>query len=261
MKIVNTRNYRLFDNDGENRPLDVATHKNLTQSMRAYGFLPCFPIIVVRDGNKLIVKDGQHRLAIAETLGLPVYYVEVKTSFDIARINNTAKNWIPRDYARKFSTNGVKAYEEGIEFANQHKLALTTAFALLAGTTHFSNCQHLFYSGAFKVKDREYADRVAGLYTPLVKLSPALRKNTRLLEACMAVSRVEDFDAERLLRNAKRCPEKLMSYSTREAYLEMLEDVYNFRHQKLVGLKAAATMVMRERSAAKPKNGNHKSAN
>lgn len=265
MKIVNTRNYRLFDNDGENRPLDVATHKNLMESMKEYGFLPCFPIIAVRDGTKLIVKDGQHRLAIAEALSLPVYYIEAKTDFDIAKINSTSKNWIPRDYARKFATNGVAAYQEGLEFANEHKLALTTAFSLLAGTIQFSNCQLLFYSGAFKVKDREYADRVAGLYGPLIKLSPALRKNTRLLEACMAVCRVEDFDAQRLLRNASRCAEKLMAYSTREAYLDMLEDVYNFRHQKLVGLKAAATMVMRQRnaveqrkaeSAAKRQNGN-----
>ena len=252
MKIVNTRNYRLFDNDGENRPLDVATHKNLTQSMKEYGFLPCFPIIVARDGDKLIVKDGQHRLAIAESLGLPVYYVEAKTDFDIAKINSTSKNWIPRDYARKFATNGVKAYQEGIEFAAQHKLPITTAFSLLAGTIHFSNFQVQFYGGTFKVKDRTWADAVASIYGPLTSMSKAV-KNTRMLEACMAVCRVPDFDPKRLLGGAEQCREKLVAYSKRDAYLHMLEDIYNFRRKQLVGLKVAAEMALRERSAAKVK--------
>jgi ParB-like chromosome segregation protein Spo0J len=77
-KIVNTRNYRLFERDsGENRPLDIKKHKKLMESMKKYGFLEVFPVVVTRNGgDKLIVKDGQHRIAIAEALGLPVYYVE-----------------------------------------------------------------------------------------------------------------------------------------------------------------------------------------
>lgn len=261
-KILNTRNYRLFkNNSGENRPLDVKKHRKLEESMKKYGFLEVFPVVVTRNGDDhLIVKDGQHRLAVAEKLGLAVYYVEDKTNFDVAEVNIATKLWVLKDYADKHAANGKKDYVEGLAFAEQYNLPIGTAFSLLAGTSG-SNAYHYtqFYGGDFKIKDRPWAEAVAGIYAPLGALSKAVR-NTRMLEACMAVCRVPEFDASRLLRNAERCREKLISYSTRDAYLQMLEDIYNFHHSKLVGLKVAATMAMRERGAIKPKNGNHKSA-
>lgn len=253
-KILNTRNYRLFQtSSGENRPLDIKKHRKLEESMKRYGFLEEFPIIVHRNGgDQLIVKEGQHRLAIAEKLGLPVYYVESKTDFDVAQINTTPINWIPRDYAQKHAANGIKAYEEGLAFADRYALPVGLAFALLSGTISFANFKDQFVNGTFKIKDRTWADAVAGVYAPLSIMSKAV-KNNKMLEACMAVCRVDGFDPARLLRNAERCREKLVAYSTREAYLEMLEEIYNFRHQKLVGLKAAATMAMRERHPMKAK--------
>ena len=52
-----------------------------------------------------------------------------------------------------------------------------------------------------------------------------------------------------MLQNADRCREKLIAYSTRDAYLEMLESIYNFGRSKMLGLKVAALMAMRERNA------------
>jgi len=254
-KILNTRNYRLFKRDsGENRPLDIKKHKKLMESMKKYGFLEVFPIVVHRNGDDhLIVKDGQHRLTCAEALSLPVYYVEDKTNFDVAEVNMATKLWALKDYAQKFAANGVKPYQEGLEFSEQYSLPIGVAFSLLGGVTGFnSTSAQSFYNGTFKVKDRPWAEAVASIYGPLVALSTAVR-NARTLEACMAVCRVADFDAKRLLRNAERCREKLIAYSTRDACLQMLEDIYNFHHSKLVGLKVAATMVMRERSAVQAK--------
>lgn len=255
-KILNTRNYRLFEtSSGENRPLDIKKHRKLEESMKKYGFLEVFPIVVHRNGNdRLVVKDGQHRLAVAEKLGLTVYYVEDKANFDVAEVNIATKLWVLKDYAMKYAANGVKSYQEGLEFAEQYDLPIGTAFTLLGGTMGSSTHYVQFYGGAFKVKDRPWADAVAGIYAPLVALSKAVR-NTKMLEACMAVCRVPDFDPKRLLRSAERCREKLIPYSTRDAYLQMLEDIYNFHQSRLVGLKVAATMVMRERNAVKPKNG------
>jgi hypothetical protein len=117
---------------------------------------------------------------------------------------------------------------------------------LLSGRTSFRDCDE-FTSGGFKVKDRAWADSVAGTYGPMVKMSPEM-KNARFLEACMCACRVPEFETKRLLQNAARCREKLASFSTRDAYLTMLEEVYNFGRSKLFGLKAAAMMVMRERN-------------
>lgn len=257
--IQSTRNYRLFTIHAcENRPLDLRKHKKLAGSMERYGFLPSFPVVVVRDENgNLVVKDGQHRLAIAETLGLPIHYTIENTDFDVAVVNSTAKTWTLRDYAEKFAANGIEAYEEGLEFADRYQLPIGTAFALLFGTTTFTNCQEYFVSGEFRIKDREWADSVAGIYVALSRMAPVV-KNAKFVEACMAACRVEDFDPKRLIQNASRCRDKFAGYSSRDGYLEMLEEIYNFGRTKMLPLKVSAVMAMRERNAAKKAAANNK---
>lgn len=68
----------------------------------------------------------------------------------------------------------------------------------------------------------------------------------------MAVCRLDGFDAARLLAGVERCREKLVSYSTREAYLEMIEEIYNFGRRQLVPIKVNALNAMKSRSAAQP---------
>lgn len=248
-KVNVTRDYRLFSRSMDNRIVKLKKHKALERSMKRYGFLSCYPVICYRDENKkLIVKDGQHRLAFAESLGLPVYWIEQDIDFDVAVVNSTPKVWAVRDFAEKHAANGLSDYQEALEFADSHKLSVGNAFALLSGTTNYTNIEEPFKAGLFKIKDREWASSVASIYAPISNMSGDCR-NSRFLEACMAVCRVAEFDAERLLHNCARCRDKLVSYSTRDAYLDMLEEVYNFGRKQLVGLRAAATMAMRDRSA------------
>ena len=248
-KIQSTKNYRMFTRCQENRPTKPKDHKRLERSMRKYGFLQSFPIVVHRNGDKhLIVKDGQHRLQFAETLGLPVYFVEEPVDFDVSEINCTSQIWKLRDFAQTFAAKGLRPYEEGLAFADEYKLPIGTAFALLSGVVTFGHCHAAFTGGTFVIKDRRWADSVAALYSGLNALSPVL-KNARLLEACMAVCRVKDFDNGRLLSCAERCREKLVAYSTKEAYLQMLDEIYNFGKQKRVALRFEAEQAMKKRSA------------
>jgi hypothetical protein len=249
--ITATKNYRLFHRSEENRALDLKKHRKLYDSMKLYGFLACFPIVCVRDSKgDLIVKDGQHRLAIANELGLPVYYIESTEDFDVAVINCTPKTWALRDYAEKFASNGLKCYQEGIDFSDRFNIAIGTAFALLAGNTSFTNCKPAFIGGTFKVRDREWAERVAAVFSSACALSKQVN-NERFILACMAACRVKEFDAARFLHGAERCREKLVAYSTRDAYLDMMEEIYNFNRARknLVALKILAVQTMRDRAA------------
>jgi hypothetical protein len=129
-----------------------------------------------------------------------------------------------------------------------HRLPITIAFSLLAGTTTFSNTQRSFLDGSYRVKDRAWADLVAAVYGPFSASKHC--RNARFIEACMAICRVENFDAQRLLQGLKRCQDKLASFSTRDAYLEMLEVIYNFGRKILFPLKNEAIMAMRSRDPA-----------
>ena len=247
-KVSCTKNYQLFERSADNRILNEPKHKRLRKSLEMYGFIPGYPIVCIRNGDKhLVVRDGQHRLAFAQTLGLPVYYIVIENDFDISRVNNTQVIWTPRNHAETFAAQGKKEYQAGLEFADQYRLPVATAFALLAGTSGFTNAAPAFYDGTFRAKDRPWAEAVASIYSHLIFLASRIR-NARLLEACMAVCRVKEFDCQRLFQNAERCRDKLVSYSTREAYLEMLEVVYNYGRKSLVALKIAALTAMKERN-------------
>jgi hypothetical protein len=246
-KINTTRNYGMFVVSADNRDVDVARHKSLRASMETYGFLMSFPLSCVRNArNELVVRDGQNRLAIAEQLGLPGWWVEEEVDYDVARVASTPKAWTPKDYARKYARVGNKAYLDGLMFAEKHAIHVGTAFALLGGTTTFSNIAREFVAGAFRVKDRKWADAVADVYTQLTRLGPRM-KGTRLIQACMAVCRAPGFDPKRLVAGADRRRDKLSAYATRDAYLGMLEEVYNYGRKVTVPLKHDALNAMRSR--------------
>lgn len=247
-----TKDYRIFHrHSDENRPLNLKWHKRLVESMKEYGFIRAYPIICFRDKDKrLIIKDGQHRAVIAEMLGLPVYFVEEEKDFDIAKANSATASWKLVDYAQKHAANGIDAYKSVLEFANTHSMPVSLAATLLSGTTTFANINAKFYNGTWRVKDWDWANAVASILVPLTAINPKI-KNQRFIEACMAVCRVDEFDPKRLISGAERCREKLVPYGTKEAYLDMLESIYNFHRAKLFGLKNAAIMAMRERNPSK----------
>jgi len=248
-KVNCTRDYRLFERSPDNRAVDLKKHKRLRASMKKYGWIPSFPMTCIRNGSaRLVVKDGQHRLALAEELGIPVWWMETDIDFCVSEINTTSVGWKLRDHAEKHRDNGLEEYEKGLKFADTYGLSVGVAFALLAGTTSFGNVQPEFLDGTFKTKDVEWAEAVGALYSALCGLSKSV-KNMRLMEACMAVCRVKGFDPNRLYSGAERCREKLVSYSTREAYLDLLETIYNFGRSRLVALKMPAIEAMRKRNA------------
>jgi hypothetical protein len=225
MKIMATKNYRLFTSCAENRPLVPQKHKRLKQSMEKYGFLPCYPVACVRDAKgRLVIIDGQHRRAMAELLGIAIYYIVMESMFDIPTVNCTQEKWTPRNFAECYAAKGNKEYIAGLEFCDKHGISVGTGFGLLAGTTSWNNCATEYYGGTFVAKDKPYAETVASIYSRLVHEAPAI-KNARLLEACMMVARVDGFDVQRLYGGIERCRDKLVAYSTRDAYLDMLETI------------------------------------
>lgn len=247
--ISRTKDYRRLRTCEDNREIDLKKHKKLIESMKKYGFLPCFPVVCRRKGTQLVVRDGQHRVVIAESLDLPVYFVVTDVDFDIAEVNTTPKTWTLKDYAQTYARKGVESYVEALEFSEKHGLPMGTSVALLSGTTTFGNVQNAYISGRFAVKDRDWAHSVASLNASLNALSDE-KHGARLTEALMAICRVEEFESQRLIDNGTKCRDRLVQYSTRDAYLGMLDDVYNFGRKRKVPLKFQAEEAMRKRNFA-----------
>ena len=219
--------------------------------MKKYGFLPYWPIVVHKNGtgkNKIL--DGQHRLAIAQSQELPVYFIEADQDFNIAEINNTQKVWQLIDYAEVFANQNNKHYLEVLAFSEENKLCLSRSFAVMAGYTSLNVVKRDVEMGTYRVKDREYAQRVASTYCPVVELEKSLLKDA-FLDACMAACRVEEFEPKRFVDGAKKCRSKLVNYGDRDGFLQMMEDVYNHNRRTLFPLRIKAIEEMRSRRLIK----------
>ncbi len=227
--VKTTSKYNLFERNKNNRTVNLAKHKKLKVSMETYGFLPWWPIVCFRsDSGKLLVKDGQHRLAISKALGLPVWYIICDNNFDIAVINDTQKTWEAIDYAQVHQANGLTDYSRGLEFLQEHNLSIGNAFALLAGQMSFSNIRDSFRAGTFKVTSFDWATLVAETYAPLAALKKEAR-HTQMLGALMLCCLVPEFNPHKLVNSAERNRDMIVSCSSREGFLGMLEGIYNYR--------------------------------
>jgi len=257
--LQKTKKYGMFTNTEDNRTvrLNTASRKRLRKSMQQHGYLPAYPIKCCRVNGTLVVQDGQHRLAVAQELGLPVYYVVDDTQIDIPTIQGTQEKWKPRDYAESYAKRGNRHYQDLLEFADVYEIPLGVARQILGGNNcckisgsgSSSNSILKFNMGRFEITSRDNAERVVDLYYGLGKLNPKC-KTRFLIGALFAFTQIEGVDDKRLLAHARRKPELICKYGSRDGYLDMLETIYNFGSRVHTPIRIPAENCIRANSRA-----------
>lgn len=248
-----TTDYDIFTLMEDNRDVDLQHKKtkNLAESMVEYGWIEAFPLMARKVGKRLIVIDGQHRLAIAREFGIPVKYVIVDQDIDVAFLNSTAKSWTPFDYASRYAKAGDDNYIELVDFHHRYGIPITTSASILANTSRFGNVSAKFYRGSYKIKSRKIANDLAECYTRLTAISNKLKKNQAIM-ALWACFHVDGFSPDRLIEGADRHGGAIKNMGTADGFLELFEELYNFGRKQRVPLKFEAAEKMRDRSAAVP---------
>jgi len=244
--INQTKQYNLFSYDRGNRPLNIAKHRKLLESMKKYGFITSYPLTVHKKNGSFIIKDGQHRHAIAAMLELPVYYVEIEQNINIPEINSTAVTWSLQTYIDSFAQRGFRHYLDVIEFRKKYKIPLNISVSLLAGKRDTKTVGESIKSGKFKVTNYRGAHRVALVIARLRRVYP--KANSRaFVYAIVAIYKVKGVDMDRLITSIEKHPDRLFPYGTTEAVVQMLEGIYNFGRRNLYPL------VINVKNAAKKK--------
>jgi len=252
MKVHQTRNYSLFTTDITNRPIDtrraIASQKKIRKSMEKYGFLP-FPLLVKRTGDKLKVLDGQNRLAVATSLALPVFYVETeREDIIIADCAAGQSPWNVNDYVGSFAKQGNREMQTLLAFATEHKLPVARAASLLVGdSAHSGNVQKQIKEGKFRVRDLEYAHRVARMVSVVAQFAPWAR-SANAAGAISRFVRVAEFSDERMIRAVKSHPHLLRNYPDIEGLSEMFEAVYNHASRSPIPLAFRAKEEAKKRA-------------
>lgn len=200
--------------------------------------------------GRLVIVDGQHRYAIAKELGLAVYFVETENHVDVAAINRAQNKWAPLDYAMSFAQRGNKEYAKLLQFHADHNLPISVCMSLLTGSPRNADSIHAFREGRWSVTDVEFAENVAAIHSSFVRFGK-FANTSAFLSAVGACCHVPNFKPSQLIAHAHRCPQKLLPYSTRDAMLQMLEEVYNYGMGNKMPLRLPAIEAMEARNPAR----------
>jgi hypothetical protein len=251
-----TKKYDMFVNDEANR--DVTNIRPLMKSMKLYGFHKAYPLHVTKgkDG-KLHIKDGGHRFEAAKALGLEVYYVVCDNDeISIPEINNTQRRWKLKDYVSSQVRMGNEEYLKLQEFSRSHDISMQASARLLFGEQAMSgNADKYVKSGAFRVRDEDYASRVASI---LVALAPVTKlvKHSVFINAVSRCCLLKEFDAARFVRNAQRMAAQLVPQATLDAFLDLCESIYNDH----MGVKSRYPLKFEANLASAQRNKNKNKA-
>lgn len=132
MQLIKTTDYDRFVPITSNRELDKRHVMNLQRSIKQRNLLMVRPIIV---NENMEVIDGQHRLAAAQMIDEPVYYLQVKglTQQDLAVLNTHQKNWSVMDFVNFYTLQGVPEYKNLSRLCNKYPLMKPTVMLRMVG--------------------------------------------------------------------------------------------------------------------------------
>lgn len=128
--IKGTKEYSKFKRFDSNREVNKTHLRRLVGSIHQKNLLHLFPIVVNAD---MEIVDGQHRLAAAMELGVPVYYITNSsvTKADIAMVNTNRKSWGYIDFVNYYRKEGVKAYKTLWDLKTKYGVPIICALRLM----------------------------------------------------------------------------------------------------------------------------------
>jgi hypothetical protein len=236
-EIFETKDYTIFKFRKENRPIIPNHVKKLAKRMSERGWLSTS--VVTINGNGDII-DGQNRVTAAMSVGCPVRYKVVKGagSDEMTEMNTLQKNWSPFDHLHKFVVKGIPSYVTFDKFVNDYPMFKYTEIGMFLTNSLSGVKRDTFESGQYVVKSekkgREWADNI-------LQLKPYFEKyyNKSIFVRAMIkiMSNKKDFVFEEFLHKVKLRPTKLVPCGTCEQYVELIEDIYNYKRIGKVNLR------------------------
>lgn len=228
--IYQTTNYDLFHLLPENRKVDQVHVRKLVAMITQSNLLHIKPLDVTAD---LGIIDGQHRLAAARELGLPVYYKigQQLSEADITTLNVAQKNWQGPDYLHFWTVKGRTDYVALTKFWQRHPtLSFSNAKMMLGGSAN--NRAPEFRAGTWKASEEAYKGEQAAVLVERVAAETPFKQamHTGFVAAVYhCVANVEGFDAKVFLEKILKQPRTLVPCASHKQYLAMFEEIYNYQ--------------------------------
>src|SRR5574343_1880907 len=232
-KLRATRDYSMFENYELNR--DIEKVKRLRESMKRYGFIPALPCYVIRNGNgKLRIKSGHHRAAVAQELGLPIYFVIADDSASIYELESSTRPWSTKDFLISHIRSGKNEdYLKVLDYHEKTGIGIQNCISLVAGECAGSN-NHMskFKEGNFKSGDFRHAAMVKDVILHMKQAGIDFAHQTLVVNAISKVLMLKEFDAQLFKHKITTFSALFVKKQNLQQYLELIEEIYNFRQSK-----------------------------
>lgn len=226
-----TTDYKQFKLMPGNRRVVKAHVKNLAQSMALYPEIFQLKPILVNKHYEVI--DGQHRLAAAKQLKVPVWYEKVGDvgANEAVIINNNQRNWSMLDYARSYAAFGNEEYKAFLRIRDKFPTLPIYTIMRYIGSKMASGSVK-FRNGEFKADMIQTGEVYLEMLDELAEIYPRFAYHTPS-QAVYRAFMQEGYDHDRMLKKLNMVPEGMVKLNgTNEEILRNLEDIYNFRQQQ-----------------------------
>jgi hypothetical protein len=175
-----------------------------------------------------------------ESVGVPIRYKVSRGAGtdEMTEMNTLQKNWSPFDHLHKFVVRGNPNYVTFNNFVKEFPMFKYTEIAMLLNNTLSTIKRDTFESGEYVVKNEKKAREWANY---ILELKPYFEKyytKAIFVRAFIKIiSNKKEFVFDEFLHKVKLRPNKLVPCGTVEQYVEMIEDIYNYKRGSKVNLR------------------------
>jgi len=226
-KLYSTKDYELFVPCEYNR--DVKKTKLLEKSMRKYGFDDGLPIRCrpMADG-RLAVTHGHHRLHVAQSLQLPVWFIVASRDIPMFESEASSHQWNVSDYAVARERAGERDASEALQFHRETGISLQQSISLVGGEcAGSSNKAVQLKMGTYKAKDNKHAREVKEVVVFLKNIGCSFATKSYFVNAISKCLMLDEFDIGTFLHKCRTHQNIMEDRRNVDDFLDLIELVYN----------------------------------
>lgn len=195
-QIYKTDNLNQFKFLKGNRTVNIST--KLRKSVSDHGV-----VTPIKVNKKMEVVDGQHRLALAKELGLPIKYMFDDGDINVAELNSTSRAWNLSDYIHQYATLGYTQFTQLVALMETYPaLRLTSTIAQAQGRTNSSSRKNdSIKDGSFVFKNYAEYKKFAKVYQHFIDTT-GVRSSLNIQNAYFILYVTTSFDPQRFIKKA-----------------------------------------------------------
>ncbi len=219
-------------------------YRNLNKIIRSIeqeGYRYWEPIAVRRinfkggRGYSLEIIDGHHRFKACQIVKSPIWYVIVEdVDFDIISANITKNLFNLKDYLVVHAKKGLPEYIALQKYITRTGMGVSEAVKVLCNLEPESGVGSVineFKAGLYKATNLQNAETIAQLIET-IKKHVVWGSQRFSVQALFLITKVKGFRFNRFCQKIDAHSFLLKKQGSKEAYLLMYEEIYNFHAQK-----------------------------